>query len=28
MKRKAVTLAVAGALGVPVAAFAQNVQIY
>src|SRR5690349_9749517 len=28
MKSKAVTLAVAGALGVPVAAFAQNVQIY
>src|SRR3954470_17507958 len=28
LKRKAVTLAVAGALGVPVAAFAQNVQIY
>jgi predicted porin len=28
LKTKAVTLAVAGALGVPVAAFAQNVQIY
>jgi predicted porin len=28
LKRKALTLAVAGALGVPVAAFAQNVQIY
>src|SRR5262249_10579529 len=28
LKRKAVTLAVAGALGVPVAAYAQNVQIY
>lgn len=28
LKRKALTLAVAGALGVPVAAFAQNVQVY
>jgi predicted porin len=28
LKRKAIVLAVAGAMGVPVAAFAQNVQIY